>query len=104
MPISARFLPTARTRPHRVAALCLDGVVAFDRSVPAEVFSLAWERCRPLYEFTACAPSLGALRTTTGFEIAGVAGHDAVAAADTVIVPGYRAVFDPPPAKALEAL
>jgi transcriptional regulator GlxA family with amidase domain len=94
----------ARKRPHRVAALCLDGVVAFDLSVPAEVFSLAWAGRRPLYEFTACAARPGPVRTTTGFQITGAAGLDAVAAADTVIVPGYRAVFDPPPKPALDAL
>jgi transcriptional regulator GlxA family with amidase domain len=94
----------ARKRPHRIAALCLDGVVAFDLSVPAEVFSLAWAKERPLYEFTACAPEPGNVSTTAGFEIAGAAGLDAVAGADTVIVPGYRAVFEPPPDTALEAL
>ena len=36
--------------PHRVALLCLERVVAFDLSVPAEVFSLAWAQGRPLYE------------------------------------------------------
>ena len=105
MPMYARFLPMRRKHdPHRVAALCLDGVVAFDLSVPAEVFSLAWADGRPLYEFTACAPRKGAVRTTTGFEIAGAAGLDAIAGADTVIVPGYRAVFEPPPDAALDAL
>jgi transcriptional regulator GlxA family with amidase domain len=91
-------------RPHRVAALCLDGVVAFDLAVPAEVFSLAWKRGRPLYDFAACAVEAGPVRTTTGFAISGVAGPEAIAAADTVIVPAYRAVLDPPPEPALAAL
>jgi transcriptional regulator GlxA family with amidase domain len=94
----------ARKRPHRIAALCLDRVVVFDLAVPAQVFSLAWAGGRPLYEFAACAPRPGPLPTTSGFEIAGAAGLEAVEAADTVIVPGYRAVFDPPPAPALDAL
>ena len=29
-------------RPHRVALLCIEPVIAFDLSTPAEVFSLAW--------------------------------------------------------------
>jgi AraC family transcriptional activator FtrA len=91
-------------QPRRVVALCLDQVVAFDLSVPAEVFSLAWSRGRPLYEFVACAPEPGAVSTTTGFSIAGAAGLEAIAEADTVIVPGYRAVFDPPPPAAVDAL
>ena len=50
MPISDRFLPM-----HRVAALCLDGVVAFDLSVPAQVFALAHRAGEgQLYEFSAC--------------------------------------------------
>ena len=93
-----------RKRRHRVAALCLDRVVAFDLSVPAEVFSLAWADGRPLYEFAACAPRAGRVPTTTGFEVLAPAGLEAVRAADTVIVPGYRAVFDPPPPAALDAL
>jgi transcriptional regulator GlxA family with amidase domain len=94
----------ARKRPHRVAALCFDGVVAFDLAVPAEVFSLAWAGGRPLYEFTACAPRPGVVPTNAGFQIAGVAGLEAVAAADTVIVPAYRAVLDPLPGPARDAL
>ena len=91
-------------RPHRVTALCLGNVVAFDLSTPAEVFSLAWTERGPLYEFTVSAPQAGEAPTTTGFAIAGARGLDAVAAADTVIVPGYREVVEPPPAAALEAL
>ena len=37
---------------HRVALLCLEPVVAFDLSTPAEVFSLAWNEEGPLYEVT----------------------------------------------------
>jgi transcriptional regulator GlxA family with amidase domain len=104
MPIYARFLPIATERPHRVAALCLHRVVAFDLSVPAQVFSLAWRAGRPLYEFTACAPRAGTVPTTTGFEIAGAAGLEALADADTLVIPGYRPVLEPPPVAALDAL
>ncbi len=103
MPISARFLPMS-AQAHRVAVLCLERVVAFDLSVPAQVFSLAWASGRPLYELTACGARPGSVATTTGFEIAGVAGLETVAAADTVIVPGYLDVYDRPPEPALRAL
>jgi transcriptional regulator GlxA family with amidase domain len=92
------------SRPHRVALLCLEPVVAFDLSVPSEVFSLAWSDHRPLYELEACAPRAGSVATTTGFAIGGVAGLEAVATADTVLVPGYVDVLDPPPAPVLDAL
>ena len=91
-------------KPHRVVALCLGRVVAFDLATPAEVFSLAWTSDGPLYEFDVCAPRAGPAPTTTGFSIAGPADLEALDAADTVIVPGYRDVVDPPPEAALAAL
>jgi transcriptional regulator GlxA family with amidase domain len=80
---------------HRIAALCLPQVVAFDLSVVAEAFSLAYRRGEPLYEFTACAETPGRIETTTGFGVDALAGLEAVHAADTVFVPGYRHLLDP---------
>lgn len=94
----------AKPQRHRVAALCLDGVVAFDLSVAAEVFHLAWRGGRPAYEFSACAVKPGNVATTTGFEVARLAGLEAIGRAQTVVVPGYRDLFDPPPEVALAAL
>ncbi len=99
MPMCARFLPMA----HRLALLCLEPVVAFDLSTPAEVFSLAWSRHEPLYVTTTCAVKAGAVPTTSGFSIEAVAGLGAIDDADTVLVPGYRGLEAPPDA-ALEAL
>jgi len=79
-------------------------VVAFDLATPAEVFSLAWTEAGPLYEFTACAPRAGTAPTTTDFAIARARGLDALAEAETVIVPGYRDVLAEPPRSALAAL
>jgi transcriptional regulator GlxA family with amidase domain len=88
---------------HRVALLCLEPVVAFDLSTPAEVFSLAWSREGPLYETTTCAVKAGRVATTSGFAVEAMAGLEATATADTVLVPGYRGL-EPPPEPALEAL
>lgn len=90
--------------PHRVVALCLERVVAFDLATPAEVFSLAWTEAGPLYEFAVAAPRAGTAPTTTGFAIAGARGLEALADADTVIVPGYRDVLEPLAPAVLEAL
>ncbi|MQA76077.1 MAG: helix-turn-helix domain-containing protein [Solirubrobacterales bacterium] len=90
--------------PHRVVALCLGRVVAFDLSIAAEVFSRAADGGRSRYEFEACAPVAGRVASTTGFRIDGVAGLGALERADTVVVPGYRPVAAPPPARALAAL
>jgi transcriptional regulator GlxA family with amidase domain len=90
---------------HRVAVLCLDGLVAFDLGVPAQVFNSAAEPGgEPLYELVTCSPGGAEVRTTTGFAVAPEHDLDALAAADTVVVPGYFTVFEPPPAAALEAL
>jgi transcriptional regulator GlxA family with amidase domain len=90
---------------HRVAALCLDGLVAFDLAVPAQSFALAFDdEGRPLYEFSTCSPAGAKLRTTTGFTLQTEAGLDLLQEAETVVVPAYRDVFSPPPAEAILAL
>jgi transcriptional regulator GlxA family with amidase domain len=85
---------------HRVVALCLDGVVAFDLAIPAQTFTTAGSG----YEFVSCSIGGGEVRTTTGFSLRPHSGLEAVEIADTVVVPAYFDVFAPPPAKALEAL
>lgn len=90
---------------HRVVALCLDGVVAFDLTAPIQAFTVAHEADgTPLYEASTCSVDGGEVRTTTGFAIRTQAGLEALERADTVVVPGYLAVFDPPPRAAVEAL
>jgi transcriptional regulator GlxA family with amidase domain len=90
---------------HRVVALCLDGVVAFDVAIPAQVFNAAAERGgEPRYRFATCSPGGGGVPTTTGFTLGTQGGLETLAEADTVVVPGYFAIFEPPPADALDAL
>jgi transcriptional regulator GlxA family with amidase domain len=91
--------------PHRVAALCLDGLVAFDLTAPAQAFQLAATPSgEPLYEFSTCSPGGTPVQTTSGFSVAPNGDLGRLRRADTVVVPGYAAIFDPPPAEALEAL
>jgi AraC family transcriptional activator FtrA len=90
---------------HRVAALCLDWVVAFDLGIPAQVFSSATDaRGRPRYSFSACSDGGGPVSSTTGFAIAPGAGLEALDEAETIVVPGYGAIFDPLPPEVAEAL
>jgi transcriptional regulator GlxA family with amidase domain len=90
---------------HRVVALCLDGVVAFDLAAPAQAFSVAaTKEGAPLYEFSTCSLEGGELRSTTGFGVITQGDLTLLRAADTVIVPAYLSVFSPPPAEALAAL
>jgi transcriptional regulator GlxA family with amidase domain len=90
---------------HQVVALCLDGLVAFDLTAPAQAFQLAaGPSGEPLYAFSTCSPGAGPVRTTSGFSITPEAGLAALRRADTVVVPGYAAILDPPPEAALQGL
>lgn len=87
------------------AVTSFDGLVAFDLTAPAQAFQLAAEPSgRPLYKVSTCSPGGVPVQTTSGFSVAPTAGLGALRRADTVVVPGYAALFDPPPAEALDAL
>ena len=83
---------------HRVAVLAFDGVVAFDLSTPLQVFNSVRG-----YETVVCAatPQVAAAH---GFGIAAPAGLEALAAADTVVVPGIADERARLPEETLETL
>jgi transcriptional regulator GlxA family with amidase domain len=90
---------------HRVVALCLDGLVAFDLTAPAQAFGLAARPSgEPLYEFSTCSIGGAEVRTTSGFGVSPRAGLGALRRADTVVVPAYATLLEPPPEEALAAL
>ena len=90
---------------HRVVALCLDWVVAFDLTAPAQAFALASKPSGdPLYEFSTCSIDGGEVQTTSGFGLRPEADLGALRGADTVVVPAYAGLLEPPPEQALEAL
>ncbi len=98
-------LPPRRQGRHRVVALCLPGTVAFDLTAPAQVFGLAAAADgSPHYDFRTCSIDGAPVTTTTGFAIGVEAGLGEVRRADTVVVPGYFAIHEPPPAAATAAL
>lgn len=86
---------------HRVVALALPDVVAFDLSIPAQVFGHPDERER--YRFEVCTTTPGAVRSTTGFAVLVERGLDVLSRADTVVVPGFVPHHDPD-SRALDAL
>lgn len=86
---------------HRIVALALPEVVAFDLSIAAQVFG---HREEDLYEFRVCAPAAGPVATTTGFALLIGHGLSALDRADTVIVPGFEDLASPPSAPVLRAL
>lgn len=79
---------------HRVVALALPDVVAFDLAIPAQVFGHEDER--QLYSFAVCAAEPGLVQTTTGYAIHVAEGLDALLSADTIVVPGFSPLSDPP--------
>jgi len=97
----ARFLPCT----GRMVALCLDGLVAFDLTAPAQAFGLAARPGgEPLYEFSSCSVDGAQVRTTSGFGVSPEAGLGALRRADTVVVPAYANLLERPAEPALAAL
>ncbi|MGW5343743.1 GlxA family transcriptional regulator [Streptomyces sp. NPDC004050] len=73
---------------HRVAVLALEGVAPFELGMPSRVFGNAvTEDGSALYEVTVCTADGRPVASDAGFTIGVTAGPEALAAADTVIVP-----------------
>jgi AraC family transcriptional activator FtrA len=86
---------------HSVAILALERVVAFDLTIPAQVLG---RRDLDLYDVVLCAERAGPVGTTTGFDVVAVAGLEALADADTVVVPGFESESRTLPPEVLDAL
>jgi transcriptional regulator GlxA family with amidase domain len=94
-------------RPHRIAVLALDGVVAFDLGTPPQVFGAARdEHGRSLYAVRVCSVGAAPVRSAAGFAVAPRHGLEALRWADTVVVAGIEgdATDRAFPAEALDAL
>ncbi len=88
---------------HTVAVLALDHVVAFDMAVPIDVFGrVRLPDSRRPYRVRVC----GVTPEVAGdaFSLSVPWGLEALADADTIIVPGCSEHAGPPPEEALEAL
>ena len=76
---------------HRVAVLLLPPVVGFDAAIAPLLFGeAADDDDQPLYEVVVCGLDTEPVVTTSGFGMVPTAGPEALATADTVIVPGTR--------------
>jgi transcriptional regulator GlxA family with amidase domain len=88
-----------------VAVVAFDRVSIFELAVPCEVFGVdRSDMGMPNYRLVVCAGEQGPLRTSGGFTIEAAHGLDALARADTVIVPAWRDVDETPPEPILAAL
>ena len=86
---------------HRIAVLALDAVVPLDLAIPAQVFGNYPEAP---YTLTVCAAVAGPVPTSAGFAVVADAGVEALAEADTVLVPGFSPHLRVPPEPVPEAL
>ncbi|RBQ13807.1 AraC family transcriptional regulator [Spongiactinospora rosea] len=88
---------------HTVAILVLDQTVVFDMAIPVEVFGrVRLPDGRRPYRVRTCGTQEQV--PTETFTIHTSSGLDALADADTIIVPGCSETAGPPPVEALEAL
>jgi transcriptional regulator GlxA family with amidase domain len=96
-------------RMHRVVVLMLPPVVGFDAAIAPTLFGNATDADgQPLYEVVTCGLTRDPVVATTGFGLVPGAGPEALASADTVVIPGTRypparidGVLAPPAARAL---
>ena len=75
-------------------------VVAFDLAIPAQIFG----REVDLYDWAVCAPEAGPVATENGFDVLVPHGLDALAEAETIVVPGIGDRAWPLPPEPVEAL
>ncbi|MEE1835259.1 GlxA family transcriptional regulator [Streptomyces sp. SP17KL33] len=74
---------------HRVVVLALDGLLPFELGIPQRLFGKARDAAgRPLYDIVTCSiRPPGPVETDADFEILVPNGPEALATADTVVVP-----------------
>ena len=91
--------------PHRVAALTFDGLAPFELGIVVEVFGLE----RPEldvdpYELVVCARRPGVLAVVGGVALHVEHGLEALATADTVVVPAWPRLEERVPAEVVAAV
>src|SRR5919197_2094309 len=87
--------------PHRVVALALDSLVLLDLAAPAHLFG-QWGGDR--YSFVLAGVGTNPVMTSSGFTVDLQAGLEALADAQTIVVPGYLGTGRRPPKAALSEL
>ncbi len=97
-------MPNPPANRH-VVALAYDGLCTFEFGVAVEVFGLERpEMGAGWYRFAVAALEPGPLRAAGGVRIAVDGGAALLAAAGTIIVPGWRGTRSPVPPAVIEAL
>ncbi|MFQ6393461.1 GlxA family transcriptional regulator [Nocardia sp. KC 131] len=80
---------------HRVVALVRPVQSTFELGCAAEVFGTTRVGVPQYYEFEVCTETPGPVPTTAGYAMSVTSGLSALAAADTVLIPGWKPVEAP---------
>ncbi|GEL94026.1 GlxA family transcriptional regulator [Cellulomonas composti] len=97
-------VPTPRHDPvarHEVAVLALPEVLAMEVGMP---FQILTSRTADRYRVTLCGRVRGPVPTSGGYAVVATAGLEALATADTIVVPASERTHEPPPDDVLDAL
>ncbi|MET8699822.1 helix-turn-helix domain-containing protein [Kitasatospora sp. NPDC004723] len=89
---------------HRVAALVHAPQSTFELACAAEVFGIKRRGLATRYAFGVCAEQPGPVATRAGYDLLVTEGLDALGRADTVVVPGWLPIGEPPSPAVVEAL
>ena len=90
---------------HKVVALAYDRLCTFEFGCVVELFALPRpELAVPWYEFAVCAAERGPLRAAGGVEVRVPHTLRLLESADTIVIPGWHAIDEAPPAALLRAL
>ncbi|WP_207005340.1 transcriptional regulator FtrA [Trinickia mobilis] len=88
-----------------VTAVTYEGLCTFEFGIAVEVFGLARpEFDFPWYKFTVCAAERRPIAAVGGIMFSAPHGLEELSVADTIVVPGWRDIFEEPPAELCDAL
>ncbi len=91
--------------PHHVAILAYDGLCTFEFGCAVELFALERpELGVPWYSYAVCAEERGPLRAAGGLSVHAPHGLEALDAADTIVIPGWRDAGEAPSPTLLASL
>lgn len=105
MTVIDQIMPKSTCSNSLVVALVYDGLCTFEFACSAEVFGLARPELEPgWYRFETCAAERRPVRSQYGMRLSADAGLDRLVQAGTVIIPGWRGIDEPVPARVVDAL
>ena len=100
--------PAARSRKprrrHVVAAVAYNGLSTFEFGIVVELFGLKRPEFENWYEFTVCAETTRPAPAVGGVQFVAGSGWSGLTRADTIIVPGWRDIYERPPERLIRAL